>query len=221
MKFNNNPAENIRTEAEKLLTEMMALPPLPIDSLDPAVTMAVFVDIVNGFIKEGAMAAPRIADIIPPCAKLLKMCNERDMLTAAFADCHGKNAAEFMSFPPHCVAGTDEAEIVDELKQAGSFILIPKNSTNGFHEKKFRDLLECHPDIDTFIVTGDCTDICVMQFCLTLKTYFTFRDRAVRIILPLDCTDTYDAPGHGSDFSNLAACKLMKDSGVELVGSVC
>lgn len=220
MKFTENSAQRISEEAKKLSEEISALPEMKLSGLDPRKTMAVFVDIVNGFIRSGAMAAPRIEDIIVPNAELMKMCTGANILTAAFADCHKKDAAEFLSFPPHCIEGTEESELVDELKNAGNYVLIPKNSTNGFHEEKFRDLLECHPETDTFIVTGDCTDICVMQFCLTLKTYFTRKNLPVTVIVPVNCVETYDAPYHSSDLANLAAYKFMADSGVKFVSRI-
>lgn len=220
MKFTENPMECITKEAEGMLKEIESLEPVSLSAFDSGSTMAVFVDIINGFINEGAMASERVGDIIPPNAKLLKMCNETGILTAAFADCHEENAAEFASFPPHCVKDTRESEIVDELKEQGGYILIPKNSTNGFNEQKFKDLIECHSEICTFIVTGDCTDICVLQFCLALKTYFTAQDRLVKIIVPLSCVETYDAPFHSSDFANLAAYKLLKDSGITFVSEI-
>lgn len=212
-----NPEQSAAKEAAKLIEEIENLPSRKFSSFDKHSTLAVFVDIINGFIKEGAMASSRIADIIEPSAELLKKCNEAGIICAAFADCHSKSAAEFMSFPPHCIVNTSESEIVDELKNAGTYTLIPKNSTNGFHEEKFRALIECHPAIDTFIVAGDCTDICVLQFCLSLKTYFTAQDKPATIVIPVNCTETYDAPYHSSDFANLAAYKLMKDSGITFV----
>lgn len=220
MKFTENSTSRIAAEAQSLLDEIASLPEMKLSAVSKKSAMAVFVDIVNGFIREGAMASARIEDIIKPNAKLLSACTHAGILTAAFADCHKENAAEFLSFPPHCIENTSESEVVDELKAAGDYILIPKNSTNGFHEKKFRDLLECHPEIDTFIVTGDCSDICVMQFCLSLKTYFTQKNEAVSIIVPVNCVETYDAPYHSSDFTNLAAYKLMKDSGIRFVSAV-
>lgn len=220
MKFTEKAAERITAESEKIMAEIKELPSLELDRLDHKTAMAVFVDIINGFINEGAMAAERIGDIIPENVKLMKKCLSAQVLTAAFADCHPKDAAEFLSFPPHCIQGTSESELVDELKDVGGYVLIPKNSTNGFHEEKFRELLECHPETDTFIVTGDCTDICVMQFCLALKTYFTQKNKAVRIIIPVNCVETYDAPFHGSDLCNIAAYKLMKDSGIEFVNRI-
>lgn len=220
MKFTNDPISRITADAEAMIKEISSLEPLSISVIDSKTTMAVFVDIINGFINEGAMASERVGDIILPNTELLKMCNENNILSIAFADCHEKTAEEFSSFPPHCVKGTRESEIVDELKNEGGYILIPKNSTNGFNEQKFKDLIECHPEITTFIVTGDCTDICVMQFCLALKTYFTAMDKKVRIIVPISCVETYDAPFHSSDFTNLAAYKLLKDSGIAFVSSI-
>ncbi|MGN0637213.1 MAG: cysteine hydrolase family protein [Huintestinicola sp.] len=220
MKFTEKPMERIAAEAEGMMKEIETLEPMSLSAVDSGRTMAVFVDIINGFINEGAMASERVGDIISPNAKLLKMCNDKGILTAAFADCHEEDAAEFASFPPHCVKDTRESEIVDELKEMGGYILIPKNSTNGFNEQKFRDLIECRSEIDTFIVTGDCTDICVLQFCLALKTYFTAQDKLVKIIVPISCVETYDAPFHSSDFANLAAYKLLKDSGITFVSGI-
>lgn len=220
MKFTENANERIINEAAGLMQSISELPVYKLSAADRKKTMAVFVDIINGFITGGAMACSRVGDIIPANVRLMKQCTKSDILTVAFTDCHSKDAVEFMSFPPHCIEGTSEAMIVPELAEAGSYILIPKNSTNGFHEKKFRDLLECHPELDCFIVTGDCTDICVMQLCLTLKTYFTMMNKAVKIIIPINCVETYDAPYHSSDFANLAAYKLLSDSGITFVSSI-
>lgn len=220
MKFTEKPMERIIDETASMIKEITALEPMSLSKLDSKAAMAVFVDIINGFINEGAMASERVGDIIHPNTSLLKMCNENNILSIAFADCHDKTAAEFSSFPPHCVKGTRESEIVDELQAEGGYILIPKNSTNGYNEQKFKDLLECHPEIDTFIVTGDCTDICVLQFCLGLKTFFTAQDKQIQIIVPVSCVETYDAPFHSSDFANLAAYKLLKDSGITFVSDI-
>lgn len=220
MKFTEDFSNRIITEAESIKKQIEDLPVLSISDLDSKKTMGVFVDIINGFINEGAMAAQRIGDIIPHNARLAQKLDNAGIFSVAFADCHKENAAEFASFPPHCIEGTRESLVVDELQAAGNYILIPKNSTNGFHEEKFREILSERPETDTFIVTGDCTDICVMQFCLALKTYFTMNDKNVRIIIPVSCTETYDAPYHSSDFANIAAVKLMSDSGISFVSDV-
>lgn len=199
---------------------LSVLDPLPLDSFDSSKTVFVMVDIVNGFINEGAMASPDIGKIIPPVCELLKKCTAKCIPSVAFADCHSEGCAEFDSFPVHCLKDSSESEIVDEIKSIGGYTLIPKNSTNGFHEEAFKRFLSEHSAADTFIVTGDCTDICVMQFCLALKTYFTVNNRQCRIVVPLNCVDTYNVQGHNSTFANLAAVKLMTVNGIEFASEI-
>ena len=219
-KFTQDTPDNCKKAVSALIDEINALPELSLSGLDPDKSLLVIVDIVNGFVREGAMASPLVEDIILPVVSLMEKCQDKKIPSVAFADCHAADCAEFASFPPHCVKNTSESEIVDEIKKAGGYTLIEKNSTNGFHEKSFTDYLDGKSGVDTFIVTGDCTDICVMQFCLTLKTRYTAQNKNIRIIIPVNCVETYDAPWHDADFTNIAAYKLMKDSGIEFVSEI-
>lgn len=219
-KFSQNTPENCKAAVCGIIDEINALPTMSLSELSPEKTALIVVDVVNGFIREGAMSSPLIESIIPTVAALMESCKSRGIPVAAFADCHKEGCAEFASFPPHCLENTSESELADELKAVGGYLLIKKNSTNGFHEEQFKTFLSGIPDTDTFIVTGDCTDICVLQFCLALKTWFTKQDKQVRIIVPVNCVETYDAPYHDADFMNIAAYKLMKDSGVAFVSAV-
>lgn len=56
------------------------------------------VDMVNGFVKEGALADPAIAKCIAPIETLLKSCTP--VQTIFVNDTHEPDAAEFASFPP-------------------------------------------------------------------------------------------------------------------------
>ena len=71
------------------------------------------IDMVNGFIKEGALHDERIADIIPSIQKLLDALACRNVFVC---DNHPPHTREFETFPKHCVIGSEEAEVVDELK---------------------------------------------------------------------------------------------------------
>lgn len=218
-KFSGNTCGDCLKAVESLKDEIMSLPAMSISETDPEKTELVIVDIVNGFVRQGAMASPLVEDIIPPVVSLMDKCAGKNIPIAAFADCHCAECEEFSSFPPHCIGNTAESEIVDEIKAKGGYLLIRKNSTNGFHEDAFREHL-ISAGKNTFIVTGDCTDICVLQFCLTLKTFFTRNDKKCEIIIPINCTETYDAPGHSADFMNIAAYKIMKDSGIKFVSEI-
>jgi nicotinamidase-related amidase len=205
---------------EHLVVNVESTPELTLDSLPQGRTALVIVDMVNGFAREGALASPRVEALIPAIARLLEACRDRNMPVVAFADAHPTDSVEFQAYPPHCIAGTSESEMVAELKAVGGYTLIPKNSTNGFLEPAFQAWLQQHPAVDTFLVVGDCTDICVLQFALALKTDFTRRNRNVRIIVPADAVDTFDAPFHPGDFMHVIALNLMLGGGIEVVSRI-
>lgn len=219
-KFSTQTPDICRETVCGLIAEIKELSSMDFSELVPEKTALIAVDVVNGFIREGAMSSPIIEGIIPNVASLMEKCKSAGIPIAALADCHSENCAEFASFPPHCIDGTSESELVDELKAVGGYFLIKKNSTNGFHEKDFMHELVRNPKVNTFVVVGDCTDICVMQLCLTLKTWFTAQDRTSEIIIPLNCVETYDSPDHNADFMNIAAYKIMKDSGIKFVSEI-
>ncbi len=218
-KFSTQTPDECREVVSGLIAEIRSLPQADISEFVTEKTALIIVDVVNGFIREGAMASPIIEGIVPNVASLAEACKGRGIPIAALADCHRENCAEFASFPPHCIENTSESELVDELKDKDCFI-IKKNSTNGFHEKEFMHALVANPAVNTFIVVGDCTDICVMQLCLTLKTWFTQQNRQSEIIIPVNCIETYDSPDHNADFMNISAYKLMKDSGIKFVSEI-
>lgn len=218
--FSAQTPDNCKNAVIELINEINGLPTMSLSDFAPEKTALIVVDVVNGFIREGAMASPLVEGIIPEVAKLMTMCNKAEIPVVAFADCHKEDCSEFASFPPHCIENTSESELVDELKKVGGYFLMKKNSTNGFHEKIFKQCLIQNPTTNTFIVVGDCTDICVMQFCLTLKTWYTQQNRNIDIYIPVNAVETYDAPNHDADFMNIAAYKLMKDSGIKFVKEI-
>lgn len=219
-KFSDSTITICTDALKKSMDEISSLPMINISELPTDRSCLIIVDAVNGFIREGAMSDRQIESIIPPITELMKKCKSVNIPIIAFADCHSENCAEFASFPVHCVDGTHEAEIVDEIKTEGGYTLIKKNSTSGYHENDFIKYLQENPDTDTFIVVGDCTDICVMQLCLAIKTSFTAQNKNVNIIVPANCVETYDAPAHGSDFANIAAYTLMSGSGIKFVSEI-
>lgn len=183
-------------------------------------TALVFMDMVKGFAKEGALYSPRIEALIPETARLSKACDELNITKLALSDTHGQASPEFETFPPHCMADSDESDIVDELNDGSEYTLIPKNSTNGFLEKRFKNWLRNHENIENFIIVGDCTDICIQQFTITLKTWFNMQNKKSRVIVPVNAVDTFDLGIHNADFMNIVSLYFMASAGVELVAAV-
>ena len=208
------------TALDEILEMLQKLPAIKLNDLVVKQTALVIVDMVNGFAREGALQSARVEALIPEIVRLSKACDEFNIKMVAFADCHSNSSPEFEAYPQHCLCGTNEGEIVDEIMEVGGYTLISKNSTNGFHEKEFAYWLEQNRDIDTFIVTGDCTDICIQQFAITLKTWFNSQDKKSRVIVPLNAVETYDLGLHDGDLMNVMALYNMIINGVEVVKKV-
>ena len=86
------------------------------------------IDMINGFVRRGALHDPAIAQAAQPIKDLIELLECR---TVFVADSHPPKTREFLSYPAHCVIGSGEDEVIDELKP---YIhqLIRKNSTNTF-----------------------------------------------------------------------------------------
>lgn len=196
-------------------TGALNLAELPADK-----TVLVIVDMVNGFAREGVLKSPRVEMLIPVITGLQKACIGRGVPILAFADNHTEASPEFASYPKHCISGSSEGKIVDEIKENGGYLLIPKNSTNGFLEEEFGKWLGENMEIKNFIVTGDCTDICIQQFAITLKAWFNMLNEEARVIVPVNAVDTYDLGIHCSDLMNTMALYNMMINGVELVSGI-
>ena len=204
----------------EIFDTLINLPSVKIKDLEGKNTAVVIVDMINGFAREGVLRSPRVEGLIPEIAKMSKMCDELGIARIAFADCHTEASPEFGSYPIHCMVGTSEGEIVDEIKEIGGYTLIPKNSTNGFLEEQFQKWLKENQQIDSFIVTGDCTDICVQQFAVTLKTWFNMHNKKVRVIVPVNTVETYDLGVHNGDLMNVMALYNMMINGIEVVEKI-
>lgn len=205
---------------EEIFELLANLPVVPLKGLQKEQTALVMVDMVNGFTKEGALSSPRVEGLIPEIATLSKACDKLQIKKLAFADCHTKASPEFDAYPEHCMAGTSEGEIVDELKGIGGYTLIPKNSTNGFLEEAFQRWLQENEDVNTFIITGGCTNICISHFAITLKTWFNVQNRKVRVIVPINAVETYDLGLHDGDLMHVMALYNMMINGVELAAGM-
>ena len=181
------------------------------------------VDMNNGFAKKGVLASPRVEKIIPQIAELAEEFKKKGCPIIAFTDSHNKDAEEFRFYPPHCIEGTEESELVDELKSLGSYVqVIKKNSTNGFLEREARETIDQLMESGTgqWVVTGCCTDLCVLQFVLSLRTYFNTTGFSGEIVVPAAMVETYSAPGHDGDEMNSFSMYNMKINGVEITEKV-
>lgn len=191
-------SQNSATFLAYLEDWLAALPVLAITRAVPHPAQAAIasVDVTVGFCYSGALSSPRVARIVPPLVDLFQTahaCGLREFLL--IQDSHDPQAVEFGSFPPHCVRGSGEAEPVDEIKSLpffGQMTILEKNSIAAEQGTGLDEWIAAHPHVDTYIVTGDCTDICVYQLAMYLRTNANARQLQRRVIVPLDCVATYD-----------------------------
>ena len=172
---------------------------------------AIFViDMINGFVKEGLMHDEYIMQIVPYIQKALNQVEKKNIFF--IADTHEETAIEFKAFPTHCIKGSKESEVIDELKDWVVNPIIEKNSTNAFHVMD-KGLLD---DYDEFVLVGCCSDICVLQFALSLKTYFNQCNLNKNVIVLKDGIATYQGEGHERDLYHELAINLMRQSGISI-----
>ena len=190
-------------------------------SLTDQKSLLVVVDMINGFINQGALADPSINLITPNITKLVDIYTKHQQPVLAFIDAHSEDAIEFQSFPTHCLKSSYESELIEELLPYKALMtIIEKNSTNGFFAVDFDEYLASLGSLNQIIITGCCTDICVLQFTLTLKTYFNQNDLKCELIVPKNCVDTFGNEFHDKEHYNLVALDLMRGAGVTVVDSV-
>ena len=71
--------------------------------------LLIVIDMVNGFVREGALAAPSIARIIPHNVEMIqKFLKDSESAVIFIRDSHTPDAVEFKTFLPHCISGTEE-----------------------------------------------------------------------------------------------------------------
>lgn len=229
LKHNNNKKWELETDKEQIIFTIMRieqdlkqLQALPITSLKPEETAIIIIDMINGFTTSGALASPRIDALVDPIANLMK--HSGGMKKVFICDRHPEQATEFESYLPHAIEGTNEALIVEALYklQDEQTSVIFKNSTNGMMTREMQAYLEANPDIQNFILVGDCTDICVLQFGLSLKAYFNEMNVNKQIIVPMNLVDTFDLEitAHHGDLMNLFAFYNMKMNGIQLYSEI-
>lgn len=192
------------------------LPALDMMRFSKQDTVLIITDMINGFAHFGPLSSPRVAAIATPIAKFGKQFEEKGIKIIAFADAHSESSPEFSSYPIHCIAGTDESRIVPEIAQNLTYQRIDKGSTNGYLEPEFQSIMHAN-QWTQYVIVGDCTDICINQLAVTLKTHYNRLDQVVDVIVPVNLVDTYDYDIHAGDLMHVMGLYMMQQNGVELV----
>ncbi len=200
---------------------------------DPAHSAVLSVDIINGFCTVGPLASPRVQGIVKPIVTLFKAAYKHGVRNFILTqDTHVPNAVEFGAYPPHCVRGTAESATAPELLNlpfAKDFVRFPKNSISSSLNTGLERWLKQQAGIHTFVVVGDCTDLCTYQLAMYLRLRANAHQLTqTRVIVPANCVQTYDTPvavarslgipAHDGDLLHAVFLHNMASNGVEVVG---
>ena len=182
--------------------------------------LLVVVDMINGFINEGNLHDKGIGRIVPFCGAYIDHFIDEKQDVVAFCDSHQEDSVEFASYPSHCIEGSTECDLVPELAVFSDDIdVVTKNSTNGFFAPGFQKYIEKLDEYYEIVIVGCCTDICVLQFALSLKAYCNEKGYNIKIIVDELACETFDIEGHSRDEYNQMAYSLMRNSGIEVIVS--
>ena len=214
------------------------LKPFSLSSLtqaDPKSVGVVSVDVIEGFCTVGPLSSPRLNNIVEPITRLFKLAWGQGVRDIALPqDTHPADAVEFGQYGVHCVRGTVESQTVAAFKALPFFdqlAIQEKNCINCGMNGAFVEWVKARPQIHNWIVVGDCTDICTYQLAMYLRTSANENQiRDIRIILPVDCVDTYDLPvdealkigatPHSAEILHLVFLYHMMLNGIEVVTEI-
>ena len=142
--------------------------------------------------------------IISPIQKELERFRQGKKPVFYICDCHRPDDKEFNLFPPHCLSGTEGANIIEELKPSKDDFIIHKRRYSGFFQTDL-DISLREEEIKELELVGVCTNICV------LYTAASARMLDYKVTVLKDAVASFDQGAH--DF----ALKQMKDIlGVEI-----
>ena len=239
--------------AEKIFQEMAESMPLSKAVLDLRKNGKgyglIIVDEVNGFATLGAgNLAPQtpneqVSVMVSETNRLARAFTKQKMPVFAFLDTHDPGKPE-PPYPPHCERGTGEEDLVPELKWLENdpqATLVRKDCINGFigafqpdGSNSIVDWVK-ENDVANVLVVGICTDICVMDFVLTLlsaRNHGMLPSLKEILVYEKGCS-TYDLPrsvveeiglpvsaSHPQGITQYMGLYFMASRGAQLIESV-
>jgi nicotinamidase-related amidase len=147
----------------------------------------IVIDMINDFVT-GVFKSNRAAKIISNIKALLDYARKKEIPVIYATDAHLPGIdPEFDVWGKHAEAGSWGADIVDELKPKKGDLRVLKRKYSAFQGTDLDQLLR-ELKVDTVILTGVVTDICIQH--TAADAFF----KGYKIIVPKDCVEAVDAP---------------------------
>jgi nicotinamidase/pyrazinamidase len=149
-------------------------------------------DMLRGFCEEGRSlyCGPQVRAIVPVVRERVAAHDAAGKRIVFLQDNHAPDDLEFRRFPPHCIVGSDDQQVIPELAEwALPERMVPKTRYGGFYgtdlEERVRALQPAVVEI-----TGVCTNICV------LYTVEECCNRDIPTQVPRAGVTSFDLPAH-------------------------
>jgi nicotinamidase/pyrazinamidase len=169
-------------------------------------TGLIIIDMLNDFVRNnGSLVVPIARDLIPNQKNLLETSRDAGLLVIFLTDSHQPDDDEFDKWPPHAVTGTWGSKIIDELVPIDGEMVIAKRRYSGFYGSDL-DLTLRERGVDTIIIAGVLTDICVMYTSADASA------RGYKVVVVSDATGSTVSENH-----RFALNHMKEVHGAELV----
>ncbi len=185
----------------------------------------IVVDMLNDFVvPTGSLYVPSAEKLIPRIKNILNAARDKSIQVVYVRDFHEKDDPEFKSWPPHCIAWTNGANVVDELAPIDSDLIIRKNQLSAYTSPKFRywlnewtEFSERNGLAQHVYVVGVATEYCVKSLIMdiVINRYPHIRAYVVSDcitgvdIVPGDVVEAIGDIAHRANF--IKSTKLISD----------
>ncbi len=155
------------------------------------------IDMLNDFVSDkGTLLVAEAKKILPNIKRELNNAGSKGIPTIYICDSHDERDSEFDCWPKHSVANTWGSQVFSELAPRETDYVVSKRRYSSFFATDL-DLLLREMLVDTLIITGVVTNICV---------FFTAVDahmRGYKIIIPQDCVAGLNREDHNHALEQL------------------
>jgi nicotinamidase-related amidase len=139
-------------------------------NLDPDDTALVVVDMQNGFCHpDGSLYAPGSEEAIEPCVQLAERVRDAGANVVFTRDVHPPEQFddahyydEFERWGEHVVAGSWEAELVEELSPRDEELIVEKHTYDAFYRTQLHGWLAAR-GVDDLVICGTLANVCVLH----------------------------------------------------------
>lgn len=175
--------------------------PLLIDTIDPAKTALIVVDMENDFVAVGApLETPAGRDMLPTLKRALAFCRDHGIRVIYTTQVHRRDGSDLGRFADDalgpiarqvgCVDGEPGIEIYPEIAPHPGEIVIKKHRYSAFYGTDLEIILR-GSGVDTVVITGVTTENC----CFSTARDAFFRD--FHVVFLSDANATFDHPDWG------------------------